>query len=73
VAIRRASDVAHEFLDLDPHEDGRAHLYAGGYDAWQEGRRRARDRWVQNHEAQQAERQRLTDAVDRARDRLSTG
>ncbi|MEU6076235.1 ABC-F family ATP-binding cassette domain-containing protein [Micromonospora sp. NPDC047074] len=66
-------DVAREFLDLDPSQDGTAHLYAGGYDGWQEGRRRDRGRWEQDFEAQQAERRRLAAAVDEARDRLSTG
>ncbi|SHN48073.1 ABC-F family ATP-binding cassette domain-containing protein [Cryptosporangium aurantiacum] len=66
-------DVATAFLDLDPSEDGAAHLYAGGYDAWQDGRRRDRQRWIQDFEAQQAEHRRLTTAVAEARDRLSTG
>jgi len=66
-------DVAQEFLDLDPSADGTARLYAGGYDGWQEGRRRDRARWIQEYEEQQAERHRLTAAVDRARGRLSTG
>ncbi|XVU27223.1 ATP-binding cassette domain-containing protein [Actinoplanes sp. CA-054009] len=66
-------DVAGEFLDLDPAEDGRPRLYAGGYDGWQDGRRRDRRRWEQDFEEQQAEHRRLTTAVDQARDRLSTG
>ncbi|MEU8817995.1 ATP-binding cassette domain-containing protein [Actinoplanes sp. NPDC048796] len=66
-------DVAGEFLDLDPTSDGRPRVYAGGYDGWQEGRRRDRRRWEQDFEEQQAERQRLTTAVGKARDRLSTG
>ncbi|MFI0780082.1 ATP-binding cassette domain-containing protein [Streptomyces sp. NPDC021212] len=66
-------DVAREFLDLDPTQDGRPRLYSGGYDAWQDGRRRDRERWVQDHEEQQAEHRRLTLAVDRARDRLTSG
>ncbi|MEV8516287.1 ABC-F family ATP-binding cassette domain-containing protein [Dactylosporangium sp. NPDC051484] len=70
-ALLRA--VAMEFLDLDPGENGMARLYAGGYDGWQEGRRRERERWEQDFEAQQAEHRRLTMAVDQARDRLSTG
>ncbi|MGS2617172.1 ABC-F family ATP-binding cassette domain-containing protein [Micromonospora sp. LZ34] len=65
--------VAEEFLDLDPSEDGRPRLFAGGYAGWQEGRRRERERWVRDHETQQAEHQRLAAAVDEARDRLSTG
>ncbi|TDP38818.1 ATP-binding cassette domain-containing protein [Nocardia ignorata] len=70
-ALLRA--VAEEFLDLDPSPDGRPQLFAGGYAGWQEGRRRARDRWEHDYEAQLAERARLREAVDGARDRLSTG
>ncbi|GGN50788.1 macrolide transport system ATP-binding/permease protein [Actinoplanes campanulatus] len=66
-------DVAREFLDLDPSSDGRPRWYAGGYDAWQDGRRRDRQRWEQEHEEQQAEHRRLAQAVDRARARLTTG
>ncbi|UED87572.1 ABC-F family ATP-binding cassette domain-containing protein [Streptomyces profundus] len=66
-------DVANRFLDLDPTRDGRPRHYAGGYDAWQDARRRERERWEQDHEAQQAEHRRLRDSVARARDRLSTG
>jgi macrolide transport system ATP-binding/permease protein len=66
-------DVADQFLDLDPSQDGRARLYAGGYDAWQDERRRDRERWRQDHEDQQDEHRRLIDAVARARIRLSTG
>ncbi|MBM7172340.1 ABC-F family ATP-binding cassette domain-containing protein [Streptomyces sp. G44] len=66
-------DVADRFLDLDPTRDGRPRLYAGGYDAWQDARRRERERWEQDHEEQLAEQRRLRDAVSKARDRLSTG
>jgi len=66
-------DVAEQFLDLDPSQDGRARFYAGGYDAWQDERRRDRERWSQDYEEQQDEHRRLTDAVARARNRLSTG
>ncbi|QEV16817.1 ABC-F family ATP-binding cassette domain-containing protein [Streptomyces alboniger] len=66
-------DVADRFLDLDPARDGKPRLYAGGYDAWQDARRRERERWEQDHEEQQAEHRRLKDSVARARDRLSTG
>ncbi|MFE0592934.1 ATP-binding cassette domain-containing protein [Micromonospora echinospora] len=66
-------EVTDRFLDLDPTRDGRARLYAGGYDAWQDARRRERERWQQEHEEQQTEQRRLQDAVSRARDRLSTG
>ncbi|WP_235854957.1 ABC-F family ATP-binding cassette domain-containing protein [Nonomuraea aridisoli] len=66
-------EVAEEFLDLDPSRDDRPRRYAGGYAGWHEGRRRERERWAQDHEAQQAEHARLTQAVQEARDRLSTG
>ncbi|WP_436771807.1 ABC-F family ATP-binding cassette domain-containing protein [Yinghuangia sp. YIM S09857] len=66
-------DVADRFLDLDPTRDAKPRLYAGGYHAWQEARRRERERWEQDHEEQQTEHRRLHDAVSRARDRLSTG
>ncbi|MGW2364671.1 ABC-F family ATP-binding cassette domain-containing protein [Streptomyces sp. NPDC001667] len=66
-------DVADHFLDLDPTRDGRPRLYAGGYDAWQDARRRERERWEQDHEEQQAEHRRLREAVSKARERLSTG
>ncbi|WP_307872506.1 ATP-binding cassette domain-containing protein [Paractinoplanes ovalisporus] len=66
-------DVASEFLDLDPTPDGRPRLYAGGYAAWQEGRRRERESWQQEYDAQVAEHQRLAGAVEEARGRLSTG
>ncbi|MGW4106957.1 ATP-binding cassette domain-containing protein [Streptomyces sp. NPDC004976] len=66
-------DVAERFVDLDPAREGTARLYAGGYDAWQDARRRERERWEQDHEQQQAEHLRLRDAVSQARDRLSTG
>ncbi|GIE03012.1 ABC transporter ATPase [Paractinoplanes durhamensis] len=66
-------DVATEFLDLDPSEDGRPRLHAGGYPGWQEGRARLWASWLATYEAQQAEHERLRVAVTEARDRLSTG
>ncbi|WP_249044769.1 ATP-binding cassette domain-containing protein, partial [Crossiella equi] len=66
-------EVATEFLDLDPSQDGRPRLYAGGYAAWREGRRRDRARWVQEYEEQQASQRELAAALDQARNRLSTG
>ncbi|MEH0975178.1 ABC-F family ATP-binding cassette domain-containing protein [Micromonospora sp. CPCC 205546] len=66
-------DVADRFLDLDPTRDGMPRLYAGGYDAWQDARRRERESWEQEFEEQRAEHRRLQDAVAKARDRLSTG
>lgn len=70
-ALLRA--VAEEFLDLDRTVDGLPRTYAGGYDAWQAGRLRDRERWAQLHDEQVAEAARLTEAADRARSRLSTG
>jgi len=67
------ADVAREFLDLDPTEDGRPHRHTGGYDTWQAARLREREEWEQAYAAQQAEHRRLTDAAAQARDRLSTG
>ncbi|BFO17931.1 ATP-binding cassette domain-containing protein [Streptomyces sp. KM77-8] len=66
-------DVADRFLDLDPTRDGRPRLYAGGYDAWQDARRRERERWELEYEQRQTEHRQLREAVSRARDRLSTG
>lgn len=65
-------DVAEEFYDLDPSEDGRPVLHAGGYAGWQAGRAAARERWVQRHEAQSAEHRRLTAAAEAAQDRLES-
>lgn len=63
-------DVATEFLDLDPHEDGRPRLYGGGYNGWIEGRRRDRAQWEQAHADQVGEHDRLSRAADAARGRL---
>jgi len=66
-------EVADRFVDLDPTRDGLPRLYAGGYDAWQDARRRERERWEQEYAEQQTEHGRLQEAVSKARDRLSTG
>ncbi|CAM3143970.1 heme ABC exporter ATP-binding protein CcmA [Prescottella defluvii] len=66
-------EVAEQFLDLDPSQDDRPQLFAGGYTGWQDGRRRARERWVHEHDEQLTERARLQEAVAQARDRLRTG
>jgi macrolide transport system ATP-binding/permease protein len=66
-------EVAEEFFDLDPSMDGRPRVFAGGYAGWQEGRRRERERWVQQYEDQQADQTRPAQAVSEARNRLSTG
>ncbi|QVQ53957.1 ABC-F family ATP-binding cassette domain-containing protein [Spiractinospora alimapuensis] len=66
-------EVAREFLDLDPTEDGRPALYSGGYDAWRTGRARARTAWEARFVEQTTEHRRLSEAADAARARLSTG
>ncbi|WP_210651607.1 ABC-F family ATP-binding cassette domain-containing protein [Nocardioides sp. SYSU D00065] len=66
-------EVATTFLDLDPSRDGLPRHYAGGYDGWVEGRRRERERWQQEHDAQLAERAQLEQAAADARARLLTG
>lgn len=66
-------DVATSFLDLDPSEDGRPRLYAGGYEAWVQGRQRDRARWEQDYADQQAERAQLAAAAEEARGRLQSG
>ncbi|WP_434740916.1 ATP-binding cassette domain-containing protein [Micromonospora sp. SH-82] len=66
-------EVADQFLDLDPSPDGHARLHAGGYDTWQDERRRERESWGQEHDRQQDEQRRLKEAVAQARDRLQTG
>jgi macrolide transport system ATP-binding/permease protein len=66
-------DTADELLDLDPSRDGRPRLHGGGYDGWRAGREREWQRWEQDHAAQLEERQRLAQALDRARSRLSDG
>ncbi|MFB9800107.1 ABC-F family ATP-binding cassette domain-containing protein [Streptomonospora salina] len=66
-------DVADDFLDLDPGMNGRPRVFSGGYDGWQEGRRRERERWIQEYDAQQTEHARLAQAVHEAQSRLSTG
>lgn len=70
-ALLRA--VATEYLDLDPTSDGTPSLHSGGYDVWQEARRRDLERWRQTYEAQVAEHDRLARAAADARARLSTG
>jgi macrolide transport system ATP-binding/permease protein len=66
-------DVATSFLDLDPSEDGRPRHYTGGYSAWQDGRRRERTRWEQEHADQVAKHAELVRAADEARGRLQSG
>ena len=63
-------DVATHFIDLDLSQDGRPHVYGGGYDGWIDGRRRARLRWEQAHAEQAEEHQRLARAAEEARGKL---
>lgn len=64
--------VAEVFVDLDPSADGEVRVFAGGYAAWEEGRRSDFESWQQKYDEQQAEHARLTQAFDQARSRLST-
>ncbi|MCH1866370.1 ATP-binding cassette domain-containing protein [Nocardioides sp. CFH 31398] len=70
-ALLRA--VADEVLDLDPTMDARPRLHSGGYDGWRAGRSAERERWQQRYDAQRTEHARLTEAVEQARSRLSSG
>ena len=56
-------DVARDFLDLDPSEDGTARLYSGGYDAWREQRRLRLEELLADLDA--AEREQLHALLDR--------
>jgi macrolide transport system ATP-binding/permease protein len=60
-------------LDLDPSSDGRPRTYAGGYAGYRDGHRAERERWAAEHREQQRERQRLSDDLSAAQNRLSTG
>ncbi|TWF77124.1 macrolide transport system ATP-binding/permease protein [Pseudonocardia hierapolitana] len=66
------ADVVTEVLDLDPTSDGRPRTYAGGYAGYREGHRAERERWAAEHREQQRERQRLSDDLSAAQNRLST-
>jgi macrolide transport system ATP-binding/permease protein len=67
------ADVVTAVLDLDPTYDGRPRTYAGGYAAYREGHDAERERWAAEHREQQRERQRLSDDLSAAQNRLSTG
>jgi macrolide transport system ATP-binding/permease protein len=67
------ADVVTEVLDLDPTSDGRPRTYPGGYAGYREGHRAERERWAAEHREQQRERQRLSDDLSAAQNRLSTG
>lgn len=63
-------EAAGTILDLDPSRDGEPRTYAGGYEGWMEGRRRERERWIQDYENQLKEHEELSRAADEARSRL---
>jgi macrolide transport system ATP-binding/permease protein len=67
------ADVVTAVLDLDPTSDGRPRTYAGGYAGYRDGHRAERERWAAEHREQQRERQRLSDDLSAAQNRLSTG
>jgi macrolide transport system ATP-binding/permease protein len=67
------ADVVTAVLDLDPTYDGRPRTYAGGYAGYREGHAAERERWAAEHREQQRERQRLSDDLSSAQNRLSTG
>ncbi|TDD59387.1 ABC-F family ATP-binding cassette domain-containing protein [Kribbella antibiotica] len=67
------SEVATAVLDLDPTRDGLPRLYGGGYRGYLEGRSAERSRWEEEYREQLAERQRLTEDLSTAQNRLSTG
>ncbi|MFI9007918.1 ATP-binding cassette domain-containing protein [Actinosynnema sp. NPDC053489] len=64
------ADVATAVVDLDPSSDGRPRVYGGGHAGYVEGRRAERARWEAAHAEQVAERRRLADDLDAARNRL---
>ncbi|MBN9747604.1 ABC transporter [Amycolatopsis sp. A1MSW2902] len=64
------ADVATSVLDLDPSSDGRPRGYGGGYPAYVEARQAERARWEALHAEQLAERQRLSDDLSTAQNRL---
>ena len=66
-------ETATDVLDLDPTQDGKPRLYGGGYVAWQQERARELERWRSTHAGQVAEGDRLREAADHARSRLSAG
>ncbi|OZM82180.1 ABC-F family ATP-binding cassette domain-containing protein [Pseudonocardia sp. MH-G8] len=67
------AEVATAVLDLDPTHDGRPRTYAGGYAGYREGHAAERERWAAEHREQLRERQRLSDDLSTAQNRLSTG
>ena len=67
------TDVAQSFVDLDPTPDDRPRIYGGGYAGYRDGRRAERERWEQDYERQEAQRQRLQEDLSAAQNRLVTG
>ncbi|WP_084078056.1 ABC-F family ATP-binding cassette domain-containing protein [Demequina sp. NBRC 110057] len=67
------ADVATTIVDLDPHPDGRAAVYGGGYESYVDRRRADRERWEQLHAEQSGRRAELADALTAAQGRLVSG
>ncbi|WP_182348323.1 ABC-F family ATP-binding cassette domain-containing protein [Tomitella gaofuii] len=67
------SDLAETIVDLDPTADERPRAYGNGYAGYREGRLAERRRWEQEYGLQQAERSRLQDSLNEARNRLVSG
>lgn len=66
-------DVAGTFLDLDPTMDSIPRTHGGGYDNWRAAKHKERITWKQQYEHHIEEKQRLEQAVQAARARLTTG
>lgn len=66
-------DVADTFLDLDPTMDSIPRTHGGGYDNWRAAKHKERITWKQQYEHHIEEKQRLEQAVQAARARLTTG
>lgn len=67
------ADVAETIVDLDPTSDGRPRVYGDGYAGYRSGRHAERERWEQDYDRQQAERDRLQDSLSAAQNRLVSG
>ncbi len=70
---RLLGQVVDTVLDLDPSRDGRPRWYGGGVAGWRAGRTAERSRWIHDHREQQAEHERLSGDLARARSRLVDG
>ncbi len=67
------SDAVTMILDLDPTQDGRAHLHGGGYADFQRERHAAREQWIEAYEQERKRHAELTADLTKAQDRLVTG